>query len=72
MTTLSDEARGNGLYLDTYSPGDGVTRYRFFTEPDNDYFGPGHGIFTALGRKEAQTFLTGWAMSRLYKGGKRA
>ena len=48
-----------GLYVDTWSPGDGQTRYRFFTE-DLDYFAD-NGIFTALGFKEAKTFLRGYA-----------
>jgi hypothetical protein len=53
-----------GYYLDTYSPGDGVTRYRFFKfEADgtrrNDYFGPGNGLFTALGWREAELYAQG-------------
>lgn len=48
-------------YIRTYSLGDGVTRYRFFTEPHNSYFGPQNGIYTALGYAEANTFLTGYA-----------
>ena len=97
-----------GLYCRTYSPGDGVTRYRFFeklsrtcecghlfhrhngtlydtitaadcynghspsskipacqckqfraTPSKSTYFGPESGIYTALGFKEAMTFLAG-------------
>jgi len=51
-----------GLRMATYSPGDGVTRYRFF------YAGPGpvayfdaDGVYTALGAKEAMIFLEGVA-----------
>lgn len=40
-----------------HSPGDGVTRYRFFTNPKNDYFGPENGIHTALGLKAAWLFV---------------
>ena len=47
-----------GLFFDTYSPGDGVSRYRFFRE-ETDYFA-GRGIYTALGKKEALTFLAGY------------
>jgi hypothetical protein len=46
-----------GVYVDDYSPGDGVTRYRFFTE-DIDYFA-GDGVFTALGWGEALVFAKG-------------
>uniref|UniRef100_A0A6H1ZZ97 Uncharacterized protein n=1 Tax=viral metagenome TaxID=1070528 RepID=A0A6H1ZZ97_9ZZZZ len=48
-----------GLWVDTYSPGDGITRYRFFKEAGNSYFGPKNGIYTALGFKEARTFARG-------------
>lgn len=58
-----DELKHNceqaGFYVATYSPGDGVTRYRFFTEPGNSYFGPGSGVYTALGFKEADAYATG-------------
>lgn len=48
-----------GLYVDTYAPGDGVCRYRFFDKPGNGYFGPANGIFTALGYREACVFARG-------------
>lgn len=97
-----------GVYCRTYSPGDGVTRYRFFekmsrtcecghpfhhhnaadyntmsaadchsghsehskipacpcqtfraTPSNSSYFGPESGIYTALGFKEAMSFLAG-------------
>lgn len=47
-----------GFYVNTYSPGDGVTRYRFFSKP-SDYFGPESGDYTALGFKEADTYAIG-------------
>ncbi len=56
----SDAARVN-LYVNTYSPGDGVTRYRFTRDTADSYFGPGNGIYTALGLGEANTFLAGYA-----------
>ena len=48
-----------GYSVDTYSPGDGVTRYRFFDKPGQDYFGGSHPLYTALGYKEAYTFAQG-------------
>ena len=51
-----------GLYVDSYSPGDGVTRYRFFTE-ETDYFA-GDGVGTALGVKDAMTFLDGYSAAK--------
>jgi len=49
-----------GFVIDTYSPGDGATRYRFFSNAGDrpDYFS-GHGIYTALGWKEAEAFARG-------------
>jgi len=55
-----------GLHVSEYCPGDGVCRYRFFTEP-SDYFGPKNGIYTALGLKEAKTFINGWSECRRRK-----
>ena len=48
---LDQDAARVGLYVRTYSPGDGLTRYRFFkkSKVKNTYFGPGNGIYTALG-----------------------
>lgn len=57
--------RDRGLFVDTYSPGDGVTRYRFFLT-DSDYFSD-HGIYTALGWKEAVTFAAGF-MNGVHRG----
>lgn len=78
MTRLDDlraSVEPLGFTVDTYSPGDGVTRYRFFRLeptaplgtfklPEHDgrhnYFGA-NGIFTALGFGEASTFARGLA-----------
>lgn len=49
-----------GLYVETWSPGDGKTRYRFFHEQPSSYFGPS-SCFTCLGEREADMFLTGYA-----------
>lgn len=65
--SMSQEAHGGGrmaelraelpmgFTVETYSPGDGITRYRFFENaaPNQDYFGPGNGMHTALGYKKA-------------------
>lgn len=61
---LQRDALPAGLHIDTYAPGDGVTRYRFFTEP-TDYF-TGSGIYTALGHKEASVFVAGYALGYHY------
>ena len=53
---------GVPLFVDSYNPGDGVTRYRFFTAA-TDYFA-GDGIFTALGRKQAVMFAKGFRAGR--------
>ena len=61
LAPLEDSCERAGLKVDTWSPGDGVTRYRFFAAGDplgSDYFG-GRGIFTALGLKEAFAFVNG-------------
>ena len=47
-----------GFGVDTYSPGDGVTRYRFFDREPFGYFA-GNGIYTALGIAEAEAFARG-------------
>lgn len=60
LEELEELAKERGLYVRTWSPGDGQTRYRFFKEPSG-YFGPHDGIYTALGLKEARTFLAGVA-----------
>jgi len=60
MSRLTDlrEELPDGFGVDDYSPGDGVTRYRFFDREPFGYFA-GRGIYTALGIKEAQTFTAG-------------
>lgn len=51
-----------GLYCDTWRPGDGITRYRF-TLNRVDYFADS-GIYTALGWKEANAFATGFLLAK--------
>lgn len=57
LEELREACEEAGFYLTTYSPGDGVTRYRFFSKP-TDYFG-GFGDYTALGYKEACAYAMG-------------
>ena len=53
-----------GLALDTWSPGDGITRYRFIEQNDEsiDYFGCSdvYKLYTALGLHEAYTWVRGF------------
>ena len=62
---LEEYAKSVGLLVDTYSPGDGVTRYRFFERgkvPANQsYFGPRNGLTTVLGLKKAWDFAYAYA-----------
>jgi hypothetical protein len=59
LQELRDHARGVGLTVETWSPGDGTTHYRFFNKapPSQTYFGPKIGIYTAIGLPEAWAFL---------------
>lgn len=54
---------GSDYYVKTYSPGDGITRYRFFRKHEgketNQYFGPENGIATFLGASQAYAFSLG-------------
>lgn len=60
-------ARELNLYVGTWSPGDGMKRYRFFKdgvvtakgEPVQD-FHSSDGLFTAGGKGEALTWLRGY------------
>ena len=62
---LTESAAMVGFRYATYSPGDGVTRYRFFTlDDDSSYFGPSNGVGTALGIREAESFVRGVMVGR--------
>ena len=61
LQELEEYARSSGLWVATYSPGDGTTRYRFFDKAGNSYFGPQSGIHTALGIKNAWNFAYAYA-----------
>ena len=63
-TQLRNLAAAVGLTLYTWSPGDGMTRYRFFTDHHaTDYFGS-EAQFTALGLKEAGAFVRGFQVGK--------
>lgn len=61
-------ALGAALGVKMWSPGDGLTRYRFFDlntmSPDQTYYGPADGLHTALGKKNALQFISTWRIAR--------
>ena len=59
LEQLSAACEKVALWVATYSPGDGVTRYRFFDKPGNSYFGPDNGLNTELGYKAACAYARG-------------
>ncbi len=58
-------AKAAGVYVDTESPGDGVTRYRFASVP-GDYFAWSayDSITTCFGARTALQFLYGVVVGR--------
>ncbi len=53
-------AKHLGLFVTTWTRGDGATRYRF-SRKDEDYFAlGGNDSFTALGVREADAMLDGY------------
>jgi len=66
-SALAADAHAAGYAVETYSPGDGTTRYKFFSlaemasqgisEREQSYFGPLNGIHTALGLAAAKKWL---------------
>lgn len=60
-----------GVHIATWSPGDGMTRYRFVRIEGNttslDYFGASGSdvLGTCLGRSEAYTWLQGYRAHQL-------
>lgn len=58
LQELQDYAKTMGLHVATYSPGDGVTRYRFFDNPGpgQTYFGPASGMHTAWAQEGVNEF----------------
>lgn len=68
LTQVEQATKAAGLAVGTSSPGDGVTRYRFFHQDADDNFSiyasynKGKGIHTAVGRKAALDFLRGYEL----------
>jgi len=63
-TRLMRMASESGLYVATWSPGDGATRYRFFKNKKPVSFFRQSGLYTALGLSEAETWLSGYRRGR--------
>jgi len=61
---LERDAREMGLYVGIYSPGDGVTRYRFFKSKKPVSYFQMTGLYTALGLSEAEAWLAGYRRGR--------
>ena len=57
MTKVETLAREVGLHVSTWSPGDGVTRYRFHREASD--YNAGQEVKTVLGAKDALLWLSG-------------
>lgn len=58
IEALRNMAAAKGLSIDTWSPGDGVTRYRFFPFPNGDYYAHSHkAVGTVKGLKAAFKFV---------------
>lgn len=64
-------AKQCGLHIATWSPGDGITRYRVFNKP-SDYF-DGYGIAprTILGAKDLVTFMRGYFSACIHASASR-
>ena len=60
--SVQEFAKVMGLHVSTWSPGDGVTRYRFHRT--NEDYNSGNEVQTVLGRKAAMLFLRGVQVGR--------
>lgn len=59
-------ADSQGIHIATWSPGDGMTRYRFIDKRSEphwcwSYDATSHPLYTALGLREASIWLLGYA-----------
>lgn len=64
---LKIDARRVGLLVRDSSPGGRQARYRFFEGTADDtigYFGPGDGLATCFGIREAEVWLAGYVAGR--------
>jgi len=58
---LCEDAEKSGLYVTTYSPGDGRTRYKLVIKPVDYFAASGYDVvYSCTGRKEAAAFIEGW------------
>jgi hypothetical protein len=57
---LEKEAREAGLYVSSWSPGDGVTRYRFFKGTSARSYFSGGAIYSVAGLIGAENWLSGY------------
>ncbi len=64
---LQEMGKGANFYVADYSPGDGVTRYRFMSGTRQRNYFNSFGNYTALGFKEALAYATGRCDGRLSK-----
>lgn len=64
---LIEKARHVGLQVATWSPGDGMTRYRFFrgAPADQDYFGPLSPIGVAYGISQAHDWVNAFKQGHI-------
>jgi hypothetical protein len=62
LNAMEQAAAAVGLYVTTWAPGDGLTRYRFFTKPSS--YDEGSGLYTAKGRGEAMSFIKAYGIGR--------
>ena len=65
QVVLERAAKEAGLFIGKWSPGDGMTRYRFFERAGNTFYGPDCGIHTSEGSAQAMEFLTGFCYGRM-------
>ncbi len=56
---LLEVCNNRGFTFATWSPGDRVTRYRFFPGIQRRNYFEGYGDYTALGYKEAYAYAMG-------------
>lgn len=63
LSYLRGEAHYVGLTVHTYSPGDGVTRYRFARPNVRDYF-ESNGLATVLGISAAEAWISAYRIGR--------
>lgn len=61
LQNLKTRMNKMNVQVSTWSPGDGITRFRFHADMDENYFGANQVMQTALGIKEAE--LVGYSIA---------